>query len=575
MTVQGDRVPVTRVEGRVDALSRRFTQLSERVLAAADGSPGAALTDVLHEFAAALLELEIGAEEVRAQDESLALAQEQLDAEVTRYRELFDLAPDGYLVTDTNGIIVESNRAASQLLGCPARVLYHKPAIVFVDDAARRMVLHRLHDAVHGSTNRVISFEAGFAPPNGRLFPASVHLTAGRSGHTGAVSVRWLIRDEGPRVTAERALAESESRYRLLADTSSDVVVTTDGTGRIDYASPSTLGVLACTPDELVGRTLAGLVHPEDRTTVDALQDAAFGKGRSAAVVCRVRRGDGRYLPVEIAVVPLARPGHSSPGLRGALRDVREREGSRLAMRDALALERHAAATLREADATKNALLLAASHDLSTPVAAVAALAEILHRHPDLPAGEVAHIAEGLVSTSSELRGILSNLLDAERIMGGYAVVRRTPVDLTALVTARARDLAWGGELPTLPTSTVTAEVDVGLTTRIVDNLLQNAARHTPPGTEVQVEISEDGDDLVVAVSDRGPGVPDEAKEAIFRAFERHASRRSGDGLGLGLFIVRRFAELQGGRAWVEDAPGGGAAFKVAFPRSPQGADGR
>ena len=173
-----------------------------------------------------------------------------------------------------------------------------------------------------------------------------------------------------------------------------------------------------------------GLVHPEDRTTVDALQDAAFTERRSAAVVCRVRRGDGRYLPVEIAVVPLARPGHSSPGAaRRVARRPRAR-GLRLAIRDALALERHAAATLREADATKNALLLAASHDLSTPVAAVAALAEILHRHPDLPAGEVAHIAEGLVSTSSELRGILSNLLDAERYHGwvrGRAAHARRP----------------------------------------------------------------------------------------------------------------------------------------------------
>ena len=385
--------------------------------------------------------------------------------------------------------------------------------------------------------------------------------------------MRWLIRDEGPRVAAERALAESEARYRLLADTSSDVVITTDGTGRIDYASPSTLVVLACTPEELEGRTMAGIAHPEDRIAVEALREAALADRPSAAVVCRVRRADGRYLPVEVAAAPFARPGHGACGLRYALRDVHEREESRLAMRDALALERHAAATLREADATKNALLLAASHDLSTPVAAVAALAEILHGHPDLPAGDVAHIAEGLVSTSSQLRGILSNLLDAERIMGGYVAVRRTPGDLTELVAARASDLGLGREL-TLPTTAVASELDVGLTARIVDNLLQNAAHHTPAGTAVQVEISEDEDDLVVTVSDQGPGVPDDAKEAIFRAFERQAGRQAGAGLGLGLFIVRRFTELQGGRAWVEDAPGGGAAFKVAFPRGSQGTRG-
>ena len=403
MTVQRNEVPVPQVEERVEALSRRFMELSDRVRAAASGSSGANLTEVLQEFAATVLELEVSAEEIRAQDESLAHAQAQLDAEVTRYHELFDLAPDGYLVTDTNGVIVESNRAASELLGCPARVLHRKPAIVFVDGAHRRTVLHRLHDAVSGSTNRVVTFEARFAPPNGRSFPASVNLTASRSGHSGAVSVRWLIRDEGRRVDAERALVESEARYRLLADSSSDVVITTDGSGCIDYASPSTLAVLAHTPRELEGHTVASLVHPDDRAVLETLQVAALEEHRSASVVCRFRRANHGFLPMEAAVVPLAGSAPGSLGLRYALRDVREREASRLAMREALALEQRAAATLREADASKNALLLAASHDLTTPVAAVAALAEILHRHPDLPQGEVARIAEGLVTTSSRI----------------------------------------------------------------------------------------------------------------------------------------------------------------------------
>jgi two-component system sensor histidine kinase KdpD len=127
-----------------------------------------------------------------------------------------------------------------------------------------------------------------------------------------------------------------------------------------------------------------------------------------------------------------------------------------------------------------------------------------------------------------------------------------------------------GGHL-TLPTIPVVADLDVGLTSRIIDNLLGNAAHHTPAGTAVRVQIAAGGEDLVLTVADRGPGVPDDAKESVFEAFERHGGRET-SGLGLGLFIVRRFAELQGGRAWVEDAPGGGAAFKVTLPCGQDGA---
>src|SRR6202034_2756083 len=92
-------------------------------------------------------------EEVSTLSEALEQTQEQLDAQATRYLELFDLAPDGYLVTDANGVILESNRAASGLLGSPARFLYRKPVIVFVDAAARRSVLNHRHDALTVSAN--------------------------------------------------------------------------------------------------------------------------------------------------------------------------------------------------------------------------------------------------------------------------------------------------------------------------------------------------------------------------------------------------------------------------------------
>jgi PAS domain S-box-containing protein len=560
---------VVEVNDRVDRVSGGIAALSGRVLELAAERSDPALVELIGELTTAVQALGERTEEVSTLSEALQQTQEQLDAQAIRYHELFDLAPDGYLVTDSNGVIVESNRAASGLLGSPARFLYRKPVIVFVDAGERRPVLDHLHDALTVSANRVVSFEAGFTPPNGRPFPASVHLTASRSYGTDAVHVRWLIRDVSTRVAAERALVASEARYRLIADSSSDVVLTTEGSGAIDYASPSTLVVLSRNPHDLVGRHFEEVVHPHDRKLVRRLQDAVALERHAVAGICRVRSGEDRFLAMEAAVSPLVETGSSVAGLRYALRDVSDREASRRAMQDALSLERRAAAALREADATKDALILAASHDLNTPVAAVAALAEMLQGHPGLPPDQIAHIAGGLVTTSGQLRGILSNLLDAERLGGGHVVVKSEPTDLNEIVAARARDLGMDDGCLVQPTETVIADLDAGLTARIVDNLLSNALRHSPPGSLVQVDIAVGPGDVVLTVADGGPGVPDDRKERVFRAFER--GRGGTSGLGLGLFIVARFAEIQGGRAWVEDTPGGGATFRVSFPREPGG----
>lgn len=572
MKADRDHRRVVEVNDRVERVSEGIAELSGRVLDLASERSDPALKELLGELTAAVQALGARTEEVSTLSEALEQTQEQLDAQATRYLELFDLAPDGYLVTDANGVILESNRAASGLLGSPARFLYRKPVIVFVDAAQRRLVLNHLHDALTVSANRVVGFEAAFAPPNGRAFPASVHLTASGSYGSDAVHVRWLIRDESKRVTVERALVDSEARYRLIADSSSDVVLTTDGSGTIDYASPSTLVALSCSPQDLVGRRVEDVVHLDDRKLVRTLQQAVGSERLAAAGVFRVRSGEDRFLAMEAAVSPLVEAGSPVAGLRYAMRDVSDREASRRAMQDALSLERRAAAALREADATKDALILAASHDLNTPVAAVAALAEMLQGHPGLPPEQIAHIAGGLVTTSGQLRGILSNLLDAERLGGGHVVVKSEPTDLTEIVATRARDLGLSEGRLTLPAETVIADLDAGLTTRIVDNLLSNAINHSSAHSLVQVDIAVGPGEVVLTVADTGPGVPDDLKEDVFRAFER--GRGGTAGLGLGLFIVRRFAEIQGGQAWVEDTPGGGATFRVSFPREPGGPGG-
>jgi signal transduction histidine kinase len=101
-----------------------------------------------------------------------------------------------------------------------------------------------------------------------------------------------------------------------------------------------------------------------------------------------------------------------------------------------------------------------------------------------------------------------------------------------------------------------------------VENLVRNAAKHTPPDTPIWVHVHDDAANggVVVGVDDNGPGVPDDLKRSIFEPFHRGVTTAEGSGIGLSL--VTRFTELHGGRTWVEDRVGGGAAFRVWLPRA-------
>ncbi|MEA2522600.1 MAG: hypothetical protein QOI81_2246, partial [Actinomycetota bacterium] len=126
---------------------------------------------------------------------------------------------------------------------------------------------------------------------------------------------------------------------------------------------------------------------------------------------------------------------------------------------------------------------------------------------------------------------------------------------------------ALTGRVYTVADEGVTVSVDAAKVERIIDNLLANAARYTPESAPVEVSVRAAEGGAEIAVEDRGPGVPDEVKTIVFEAF-RQGPEGTGHstGMGIGLSLVSRFAELHGGRAWVEDRAGGGASFKVYLP---------
>ncbi|HEX8931449.1 MAG TPA: ATP-binding protein, partial [Actinomycetota bacterium] len=162
------------------------------------------------------------------------------------------------------------------------------------------------------------------------------------------------------------------------------------------------------------------------------------------------------------------------------------------------------------------------------------------------------------------------NLLDLDRLARGALTLERRRVDLGELVggIVKEAEAELLGERPvSLETSPVLVAVDPAKVERIVENLLANAARHTREDTPVWVRVEVRDEGGLVVVEDAGPGVPAEARQTIFEPFQQGPSITAhAPGSGIGLALVAYFAGMHGGRAWVEDRPGGGASFRVLLP---------
>jgi signal transduction histidine kinase len=225
---------------------------------------------------------------------------------------------------------------------------------------------------------------------------------------------------------------------------------------------------------------------------------------------------------------------------------------------------------LRALDDMKNTFLEAVSHDLRTPLTSILGSAlTLVQTGLDLPREDALDLVSRIASNARKLERLLSDLLDLDRLQRGIVSPQRRPTDLAALV----RRSVEGTENPAgrdiqVVVEDITVSVDAAKVERIIENLLSNAIRHTPGGTQIWVRgFGQDGGAMLV-VEDEGRGIPTDLHEAVFEPFRQAPGSSSGHspGVGVGLSLVRRFAELHGGRAWLENREGGGSSFHVFLP---------
>ncbi|MEU8750529.1 sensor histidine kinase KdpD [Streptomyces chartreusis] len=234
--------------------------------------------------------------------------------------------------------------------------------------------------------------------------------------------------------------------------------------------------------------------------------------------------------------------------------------------RQRLQREADQAKELAEGNRIRTALLAAVSHDLRTPLAGIKAAVSSL-RSDDVAWSEEdeAELLEGIEEGADRLDHLVGNLLDMSRLQTGTVTPLIREIDLDEVVPMALGGVPEGSVDLDIPETLPMVAVDPGLLERSAANLVENAVKYSPDDSRVLVSASAIADRVEVRVVDRGPGVPDEAKERIFAPFQRYGDAPRGAGVGLGLAVARGFAEAMGGTLNAEDTPGGGLTMVLTL----------
>jgi signal transduction histidine kinase len=250
--------------------------------------------------------------------------------------------------------------------------------------------------------------------------------------------------------------------------------------------------------------------------------------------------------------------------LRSAEQEVAAREE---AVRKAFELDRVANQRLHDVERMKDLFVQRISHELRTPLTSILGYAGTLHQAADNIDGPTRReMIRRLDVNARRLERLLRDLLDLDKLARGAIELQRKDVDIAALVHRVVGELDWGGRRVRVSASTAVAAVDNPIIERMVEHLLLSSIRQAPPLADILVTVEATEGGVLLAAAQYASAIPELAKEEMFKPFGERAASLHDPGLGTDLALVARFAELHGGRAWIENLPEGGNVLSVFLP---------
>jgi PAS domain S-box-containing protein len=490
-------------------------------------------------------------------DRALLFAGEQ------RLRTIFTSIGDGVIATDRSGCIERMNTVAEELTGWKLGEARGRPL-----EAVFRIVHEHTREAVENPVARVLregrivglANHSALLARDGREFVIEDTAAPIRNEDGALDGVVLVFQNATPRRQTERALAEREHQFQVLADNIPAMCCMSDETGEVLWYNSRWYEYTGTTPEAVLGSGWQSVVDPEALPDIVERWRASVANGTRFEMIFAIKGADGIFRPFLTRSAPVRDAAGRIVRWFGTNVDISELQAAQ--------------DSLRQADRRKDEFLATLAHELRNPLAPVSNSVLLLKSK-----GEDAQMREW-ASTIIErqvqsMARMLDDLLDVSRITRGTLTLQKQRVSLASvldnavevaqpILTARRHQLTLN-----LPLQTIEVEVDPLRLSQLVGNLLINAAKYTDPGGRIELAAVVVGQSVTVSIKDNGIGLEPESIGQIFEMFSqvKSALDRSEGGLGIGLALVKGLAELHGGSVEAQSLGlGRGSTFSVHLP---------
>jgi PAS domain S-box-containing protein len=507
------------------------------------------------------------------------------------FRALADLLPEALLLVGADRTIRSSNEAAATLLGSSVAKLSgmdlgelsdagQATELLRMGARSKSLVPGCLKLRSAGGATKVCRCDGALFRARSEAGPALVLLRlAGReqgSDQFAALNLRieQLTREVGLRRAAESALQAQSDRLRVTLESIGDAVIATDRAGNVTLMNGVAQALTGWPIAEALGEPLAKVFSIVNEFTRDVVESPVERVMREGGIVGLANHTlliarDGTERPIDDSGAPIRDENGRLIGVVMVFHDITERHHmERELHRKTLKLE--------EADKRKDDFLSMLAHELRNPLAPLTTGVQLLKKSTAEPQA-VAKVAAMMGRQLAHMTRLVDDLLDVARFTQGRVELRRARVPLAgvleqAVEVARPLIEARRHRVFVSPAPNILVDADATRLVQVFGNLLNNAAKYTPPGGDISLSSRIRSDGVVVSVKDSGEGIEPALLPSIFDLFTQgqRSLDRSQGGLGVGLTVVRAIVEMHGGTVTASSPGiGGGSTFEVHLPLAP------